>query len=254
MTPDPPLPGRRFLMVHGVQHRRPRQHWLWWLTEAQRQRGEQVLYPQFPAPEAPSSSEWMDLLHAELAQLCQQERVVVCHSLGCALWLRATQTLAADLRVTRVLLVSRLGEQAFTAANSNEQFRVDRLDRGLLAAASVKPSHVVLSATDPYGPATRAPGAPRSTWTATSCPPPATSPLRTGTAHGPQLSLGACPNRPLSAATGPWAQPDCFPGPATGDPQLPIPVVSWCAAACTSALTSRRHSGALLREFRPRLL
>lgn len=107
-----PVPAtRRFLMVHGVQHRRPRQHWLWWLTETLRQRGEQVLYPQFPAPEQPSLSEWTDLLHAELAQLGDQERVVVCHSLGCALWLRAAQTLPAELRVTRVLLVSRLGRR-----------------------------------------------------------------------------------------------------------------------------------------------
>jgi predicted alpha/beta hydrolase family esterase len=146
-------PARRFLMVHGVQHRRPRQHWLWWLTEALRQRGEQVLYPQFPEPGQPSMSEWIDLLRAELAQLGEQERVVVCHSLGCALWLRAAQTLPADLRVTRVLLVSPLGEQAFTAANGNAGFKLGRVDRELLAAASTKPPHVVVSATDPYAPA-----------------------------------------------------------------------------------------------------
>jgi predicted alpha/beta hydrolase family esterase len=151
--PGPPPPTRRFLMVHGVQHRRPRQHWLWWLTEALRQRGEQVLYPQFPTPEQPSMSEWIDLLHAELAQLGDRERVVVCHSLGCALWLRAAQTLPADLRVSRVLLVSPLGDQAFTVANGNEEFKLERVDRGLLAAASTRPPHVVVSATDPYAPA-----------------------------------------------------------------------------------------------------
>ncbi|MFE1873201.1 RBBP9/YdeN family alpha/beta hydrolase [Streptomyces sp. NPDC059496] len=151
--PSSPPPARRFLMVHGVQHRRPQQHWLWWLTEALRQRGEQVLYPQFPAPEQPSVSEWTDLLHAELAQLGDQERVVVCHSLGCALWLRAAQTLPADLRVSRVLLVSPLGDQAFTVANSNEEFKLERIDREHLAAASAKPPHVVVSATDPYAPA-----------------------------------------------------------------------------------------------------
>ncbi|MFJ2560136.1 MULTISPECIES: RBBP9/YdeN family alpha/beta hydrolase [unclassified Streptomyces] len=151
--PSSPPPARRFLMVHGVQHRRPRQHWLWWLTEALRRRGEQVLYPQFPAPEQPSMGEWIDLLHAELAQLGDQERVVVCHSLGCALWLRAAQTLRADLRVTRVLLVSPLGDQAFTAANGNEEFKLERVDRELLAAASTRPPHVVVSATDPYAPA-----------------------------------------------------------------------------------------------------
>jgi uncharacterized protein len=156
----PPAPARRFLMVHGVAHRRPREHWLWWLTETLRGRGEQVLYPQFPAPEQPSVTEWIDLLHAELAQLGDQERVVVCHSLGCALWLRAAQTLPADQRVTRVLLVSPLGEHAFTAANGNEEFRLERVDRELLAAASAEPPRVVVSAADPY-----APGDPRA-WSA----------------------------------------------------------------------------------------
>lgn len=146
-------PARRFLMVHGVQHRRPRQHWMWWLTESLRQRGEQVLYPQFPMPEQPSVNEWLDLLYAELRQLGDRERVVVCHSLGCALWLRTALTLPPELRVTRVLLVSPLGDHAFSAANSNEAFRLNSVDPQLLAAASEKPPRVVISATDPYAPA-----------------------------------------------------------------------------------------------------
>jgi uncharacterized protein len=140
-------------MVHGVQHRRPRAHWLWWLTETLRQGGEQVLYPQFPAPEHPSVREWVDLLHAELGQLGVRERVVVCHSLGCALWLRAAQTLPTDLRVSRVLLVAPLGEQAFSAANGNEEFKLEHIRPDLLRAASAKPPRVVVSATDPYAPA-----------------------------------------------------------------------------------------------------
>jgi predicted alpha/beta hydrolase family esterase len=149
---DAPSPGRRFLLVHGVQHRRPREHWMWWLTESLRRSGEQVLYPQFPAPEQPSVDEWTDLLHAELAQLGDGERVVVCHSLGCALWLRAAQKLPAELRVSRVLLVSPLGAQAFTAANANEEFAPGSVDPELLAAASTMPPRVVASSTDPYAP------------------------------------------------------------------------------------------------------
>lgn len=140
-------------MVHGVQHRRPRQHWLWWLTEELRGRGEQVLYPQFPAPDQPSVDEWTALLHAELAQLGDRERVVVCHSLGCALWLRAAQDLPKELRVSRVLLVSPLGDHAFTAAHGNEEFRTEHVDRALLAAASSQAPRAVVSATDPYAPA-----------------------------------------------------------------------------------------------------
>lgn len=140
-------------MVHGVQHRRPRQHWLWWLTEELRRRGEQVLYPQFPAPDQPSVGEWTALLHAELAQLGDGERVVVCHSLGCALWLRAAQDLPEELRVSRVLLVSPLGEHAFTAAHGNEEFGAEHVDLAPLAAASAEAPRAVVSATDPYAPA-----------------------------------------------------------------------------------------------------
>lgn len=201
---DSPPPARRFLMVHGVQHRRPRQHWLWWLTETLRRRGEQVLYPQFPAPEQPSVGEWIDLLHAELAQLGDQERVVVCHSLGCALWLRAAQTLPADLRVTRVLLVSPLGEQAFTAANGNEEFALERVDRELLVAASARPPHVVVSATDPYAPADPAAW---STALGLDCDVlPAAGHITPDDGYGPwPAALAWClrEQTPVSAATGP---------------------------------------------------
>lgn len=203
-TPSAPPPARRFLMVHGVQHHRPRQHWLWCLTETLRTRGEHVLYPQLPAPDHPSLRDWAGLLLAELAQLGEQERVVVCHSLGCALWLRAAQTLPADLRVTRVLLVSPLGQQAFTQANANEEFAPGQVDRQLLAAASTQPPHVVVSATDPHAPAD-----PR-TWSAALDLNydvlPAAGHITPQDGYGPwPAALDWCLRAytPLSAATGP---------------------------------------------------
>ncbi|MEU3641884.1 alpha/beta hydrolase [Lentzea sp. NPDC034063] len=145
-------PARRFLLLHGLDNYRPRDHWMWWLAESLRRRGEQVLYPQFPAPGQPSLETWTALLHSELAQLGDQERVVVAHSLGTALWLRAAQTLPDDLRVHRVLLVSPLGAQAFCAENRNEEFAVSDIDPERVAAASGKP-RAVISTTDPYTPA-----------------------------------------------------------------------------------------------------
>ena len=149
---DPHRPARRFLLLHGLDNRRPRPHWMWWLTESLRQRGEQVLYPQLPAPERPSLAEWTRLLLDEVAQLGDGERVVVAHSLGTALWLRATQTLPADSRVTRVLLVSPLGEQAFSAENRNVAFSTAGVDPSGVAAASSARPRAVVSATDPYRP------------------------------------------------------------------------------------------------------
>ncbi len=146
-------PSRRFLLLHGLDNWRPKNHWMWWLAEALRQRGEQVLYPQLPSPEQPSLEDWTRLLHAELAQLGGAERVVVCHSLGTALWLRACQDLPAELRVSRVLLVSPLGAQAFVPANRNEDFRPGDIGPAQLAAASTTPPRAVVSTTDPYAPA-----------------------------------------------------------------------------------------------------
>jgi len=77
-----PAPDRRFLVLHGYQNHRPAGHWQWLLTEQLRTAGEQVLYPQLPAPEQPSRADWTALLRAELAQLGTGERVVVAHSLG----------------------------------------------------------------------------------------------------------------------------------------------------------------------------
>jgi predicted alpha/beta hydrolase family esterase len=87
-------------------NRRPRDHWQWWLAEELRNRGEQVLYPQFPDPDEPNLVEWLDLLVAELGQLGDAERVVVCHSLGCALWYQASLRNVIPRPVDRLLLVA----------------------------------------------------------------------------------------------------------------------------------------------------
>jgi predicted alpha/beta hydrolase family esterase len=39
---------RRFLVLHGWQNRRPREHWQHWLTDSLRATGERVRYPQLP--------------------------------------------------------------------------------------------------------------------------------------------------------------------------------------------------------------
>jgi hypothetical protein len=93
-------------MLHGLENRRPREHWQWWVTEQLRERGEQVLYPQFPDPKTPTLSRWLELLIAEYAQLGDGERIVVCHSLACALWYQASRARVLDRPADRVLLVA----------------------------------------------------------------------------------------------------------------------------------------------------
>jgi predicted alpha/beta hydrolase family esterase len=110
--------ARRFLVLHGWQNRRPTDHWQFWLTERLRSRGEQVLYPQLPSPDDPVLDEWLEVLHGELRMLGDGERIVLCHSLGCLLWLRHAAN-AHDLApVDRLLLVCPPGASALPVALS----------------------------------------------------------------------------------------------------------------------------------------
>lgn len=56
---------RRFLILHGAENRRPREHWQHHLAEELRARGEIVLYPQLPDPDNPRLETWLELLRAE---------------------------------------------------------------------------------------------------------------------------------------------------------------------------------------------
>lgn len=100
---------RRFLILHGFGNRRPRTHWEWWLTEELRQRGEIALYPQMPDPEAPVLEQWLEVLASEWDQLGEGERIVVCHSLACALWYQAAARGVLPEPADRVLLVAPAG-------------------------------------------------------------------------------------------------------------------------------------------------
>src|SRR6187401_310654 len=96
-----PMTSARVLILHGYEHHRPREHWLWWLAEELRRRDIPVQYPQFPSPDAPQLDEWVDVATTELDMLGDGERIVVAHSLGTVLWLHLA---AAGARATRVLL------------------------------------------------------------------------------------------------------------------------------------------------------
>jgi predicted alpha/beta hydrolase family esterase len=142
------MANRRFLILHGVDNWRPRQHWQWWLADQLRDRGEQVLYPQLPSPTSPSLDEWLAVLHGELAQMGAGERVVVAHSCGVALWLLAAPEIAIDQRVDRVLLVAPPGLSAFTAPY--RAFLPIGIDLSAVARASKTRPLIVSSDNDPY--------------------------------------------------------------------------------------------------------
>jgi len=143
-------PNRRFLILHGADNWRPREHWQWWLTNELRNRAEQVLYPQLPSPLSPALDEWLSVLHGELSQLGDGERIVVAHSCGVALWLLAAGTISAEERVDRVAWIAPAGRSAFTAPL--RAFIPVEIDYGAVALASRLPPVVVSSDNDPFCP------------------------------------------------------------------------------------------------------
>ena len=144
-----PVSDRRFLVLHGWENHRPVAHWQWWLTDALRGRGEQVLYPQFPEPDRPILEDWLDLLAAEWEQLGAGERVVVAHSLGCLLWLHAVSRSVADPPADRVLLVAPPSPGVTAGIPAIAAF-VAPLDRHAVAAGARTRTRLVASDADDY--------------------------------------------------------------------------------------------------------
>lgn len=143
--------SRRFLILHGLANHRPHVHWQWWLTAQLRERGEQVLYPQLPAADSPSLTDWLALLAAEYEQLGDGERIVVCHSLGCALWYQACARPILEKPANRVLLVAPPGPSVL-ARSPTEEFYQGAWNREALSASSKAPIRLVASERDPYCP------------------------------------------------------------------------------------------------------
>jgi predicted alpha/beta hydrolase family esterase len=141
---DTPV-ARRFLILHGIENHRPPEHWQHWLAERLRGAGEQVQYPQLPVPDAPRYADWESLLHDELRLMGDGERIVVCHSLGSTLWLRA----APQPPVDRVLLVAPPGRQVTVRVAPS--FAAERIDPAA-AARAARQTTIVCSDEDPYNP------------------------------------------------------------------------------------------------------
>ncbi|RRS00114.1 RBBP9/YdeN family alpha/beta hydrolase [Glycomyces terrestris] len=137
--------NRSFLILHGVENRRPAGHWQHELALALRGRGEQVFYPQLPDTDRPSLEAWVEAILAELA-LMRGEKVVVCHSLASTAWLHVAA--AAPAAADRLLLVSPPGPAAFDW-DVIAGFDPAGLDLGGLELAAQTP-RLACSDDDPY--------------------------------------------------------------------------------------------------------
>jgi len=142
--------ARRFLVVHGWQNHRPQGHWQRWLTETLRDAGEQVLYPQLPDPEMPSLETWKGVLRDELAMLGDGERIVICHSLGCLLWLAHAQDAGPEAVVDRVLLVCPPGPS--TLPRELEDFYAGPFEAAAIHRSAREGVELVCTDADPWCP------------------------------------------------------------------------------------------------------
>ncbi|MBT2676609.1 alpha/beta hydrolase, partial [Streptomyces sp. ISL-14] len=97
-----------YLILHGWQNHRPKDHWQHWLADRLTDLGHQVVYPQLPDPDDPELEVWMEELTRHLGALdAGSERVVLAHSLSAVLWLHAVARGLPGLdAVNRVLLVA----------------------------------------------------------------------------------------------------------------------------------------------------
>ena len=135
------------LILHGWKGSGP-EHWQTWLAGRLGERGVAVRFPDLPDCEVPCPDRWGAALHPELDALGEEgERVVVCHSLGCVLWLREAARVRAP--VDRVVLVAPPGPGA--AVPELSRFYPTRADHDAVLAAAAH-TRLVCSDDDPYCP------------------------------------------------------------------------------------------------------
>lgn len=102
------------LINHGWTNVRPADHWQRRLAVALRRQGHQVFYPAYPNTMEPTFEAWSWLLANELEILLEtrgeanDEIVVIGHSLGNVLWLKAAVEgiLPAGFSADRLLMVA----------------------------------------------------------------------------------------------------------------------------------------------------
>ena len=130
----------RVLILHGYEGNGA-DHWQTWLARRLRERGDDVAYPALPDPLHPDLNAWLRVLERER----RDGDVVVCHSLGCLLWLhhRAAGAPPAE----RVLLVAPPGPSAAEAVPALAGFFPVALEPRLAREA-----RLVCSDDDPYCP------------------------------------------------------------------------------------------------------
>jgi len=136
----------RFLLLHGWQNTRPREHWQHWLADRLRAQGHQVTYPQLPEPFRPRPAAWTRAIAEIVAQ--PGRWTVICHSLACVAWLHLA---AEPMRpVERLVFVAPPSMSFLAGTPELRDFIAPREVFDRLAGTSVHRPRLVCSDEDPY--------------------------------------------------------------------------------------------------------
>lgn len=139
-----------FLILHGWQNRRPPEHWQHWLAGELTRSGHQVDYPQLPDPDEPQLDQWLGELATRVRDL-DGPRTVICHSLGCLLWLNGVARGVITEPVDRVLLVAPPSIAVTLSHPEIAGFAPPPL-RAADVAATAGHTRLVVTDDDPYAP------------------------------------------------------------------------------------------------------
>jgi predicted alpha/beta hydrolase family esterase len=117
------------------------------LAERLRSLGEDVRYPELPDPFEPELGPWLEVLRSEVAAM-DGERVVLCHSLACLLWMHYAREVDAPV-AERVLLVAPPCDRGVPAID--RFWPPNDVDKGALVRACAR-TLVLWAEPDPYCP------------------------------------------------------------------------------------------------------
>jgi len=96
--------SKRVIMVHGWGGS-PQKDWFPWAKSLLEEKGYEVIVPEMPDTDYPKIEPWVDKLKEAVGEIRESD-VLIGHSIGCQAVERYLQTLSADTRLDKVILIA----------------------------------------------------------------------------------------------------------------------------------------------------
>lgn len=146
---------KRVIIVHGWGGA-PSDGWFPWLKEKIEERGDQVVIPAMPEPNAPHIDAWVRALF-EVAGVADAQTFFVGHSMGCAAIVRYCEALPEGALIGGAVFVAGFFKRVTALDQKEEEREILRewLDASVdfsAAATRIKKSIAIFSDNDPYVP------------------------------------------------------------------------------------------------------